>query len=67
CILFPGPIPPQVGNLASLKELYLWGNNLSGPIPGALGVLSNLVELGLSDNQLTGETNSKMRKITSSQ
>ena len=25
-----GPIPPELGNLATLKYLYLYGNQLSG-------------------------------------
>ena len=31
-IIFPlvGPIPPELGNLAALQELYLWANQLTG-------------------------------------
>ena len=28
-----GTIPPELGSLANLHELHLWGNQLSGPIP----------------------------------
>ena len=37
-----GPIPSELGNLASLQELYLIGDQLSGPIPSELGNLANL-------------------------
>ena len=49
-----GHIPPEIGNLANVEELYLGGNNLSGSIPAELGNLSNIIWLGLSHNELTG-------------
>ena len=49
-----GEIPPELGNLVKLEQLYLWGNELTGEVPSWLGVLSNLEVLFLSDNQLTG-------------
>ena len=49
-----GPIPPELGNLANLEELFLSGNQLSGAIPTELGSLSKLQGLFLSGNQLTG-------------
>ena len=48
-------IPTELGNLASLEVLSLWGNNLSGEIPGELGSLIDLRELNLSSNSLSGE------------
>ena len=48
-------IPTELGNLASLEVLSLWGNHLSGTIPGELGNLMNLRELNLSSNGLSGE------------
>ena len=50
-----GEIPPQLGNLLSLKSLYLDSNQLTDEIPSSLGNLVSLEELLLSNNQLTGE------------
>ena len=50
-----GQIPPELGNLSSLRTLYLSGNRLSGEIPPELGNLSSLRTLYLSDNRLSGE------------
>ena len=50
-----GEIPPELGNLANLTELYLGGNQLSGEIPPELGNLANLTDLSLGSNQLSGE------------
>ena len=49
-----GPLPPALGNLASLEGLSLRGNELTGPIPGELGGLANLERLSLARNGLTG-------------
>jgi Leucine-rich repeat (LRR) protein len=51
-----GNIPPEIGNLPYLEELYLGGdspdvqNRLTGTIPAALGDLTRLKELDLSYN-----------------
>ena len=37
-----GTLPPELGNLTKLKELFLDRNQLSGPIPPELGKLTNL-------------------------
>ena len=50
-----GEIPPKLGNLENLIELYLFLNQLSGEIPPELGNLENLIELHLNENQLSGE------------
>ena len=50
-------IPPQLGELSMLEELYLSDNDLVGSIPSQLGELTNLKELYLTDftgNSLTG-------------
>ena len=49
-----GPIPPELGNLASLTRLGLNRNALSGPIPPELGNLANLEDLRLFTNNLSG-------------
>ena len=49
-----GPIPPELGNLASLEWLSLVRNDLTGPIPPELGNLTSMRGLNLSDNDLTG-------------
>ncbi len=49
-----GPLPLEIGNLASLTWLALRGNQLTGPIPSELGNLANLTGLQLGHNQLTG-------------
>ena len=49
-----GEIPPELGNLANLKWLFLSGNDLSGEIPPELGNLANLESLGLTGNELSG-------------
>ena len=45
--LLTGEIPPELGNLANLEELYLGGNQLSGAIPPELGNLVNLEDADL--------------------
>ena len=50
-----GGIPPEMGDLASLEELWLGYNRLSGEIPGEMGNLANLDLLALQDNRFTGE------------
>ena len=49
-----GVLPPELGDLASLRRLSLLDNQLSGPIPGELGDLANLTVLSLQDNELSG-------------
>ena len=49
-----GRLPPELGNLSSLRELILANDRLAGPIPSELGNLSSLRELFLHNNQLAG-------------
>ena len=49
-----GPIPTELGELASLTWLRLHSNSLTGPIPTELGSLADLEELNLGNNDLTG-------------
>ena len=59
-----GEIPPELGNLASLTQLVLGGNQLTGEIPPELGNLANLEWLYLSDNQLSGEIPPELGNLT---
>ena len=45
-------LPPEIGQLQQLRELYLNGNQLTA-LPAAIGQLQQLRELWLGDNQLT--------------
>ena len=49
-----GAIPPELGNLAKLRTLWLHENELGGAIPPELGNLVNLETLWLHDNRLSG-------------
>ena len=49
-----GSIPPELGNLTSLRTLSLGDNQLSGSIPSELGYLTNLEFLRMQSNQLSG-------------
>ena len=49
-----GELPPELGNLSHLQELYLRENHLTGPIPAGLGSLSNLTHLDLNLNSISG-------------
>lgn len=49
-----GPIPPSLGSLSKLTQLYLSDNGLTGIIPSSLGQLEELSILDLSRNSLTG-------------
>ena len=49
-----GPIPPELGGLASLVTLELWGNAISGALPSELGELASLGWLSVGSNRLTG-------------
>ena len=50
-----GSIPPELSNLAALRELHLGGNDLTGSIPPELGNFTALESLRLGYNDLTGE------------
>ena len=50
-----GQIPPELGDLTNLTDLFLGFNNLTGQIPPELGDLTNLEWLDLGFNNLTGQ------------
>ncbi|WP_354636243.1 Calx-beta domain-containing protein [Planktothricoides raciborskii] len=62
-----GTIPPELGNLSSLQELYLYNNNLSGSIPPELGNLSSLKYLSLYNNNLSGSISPELGNLSSLQ
>ena len=49
-----GSIPTEIGNLTSLKGLFLKNNYLSGSIPTQIGSLTSLQFFYLYDNTLSG-------------
>ena len=59
-----GPLPAELGNLASLTHLDLRRNPLSGQIPPELGNLSNLTTLYLFGNELSGEIPPELANLT---
>ena len=62
-----GEIPAELGDLASLLELYLARNNLSGEIPAELGDLTSLQILYLNQNELTGTIPAALGDLTTLQ
>ncbi|KAL2525234.1 putative LRR receptor-like serine/threonine-protein kinase [Abeliophyllum distichum] len=50
--LFSGSLPPEIGSVKGMRELYLSRNQISGEIPSTIGQLQSLVNLTLSNNQL---------------
>ncbi|PHU19051.1 hypothetical protein BC332_10202 [Capsicum chinense] len=58
-----GRIPDEVGNLSSLLDLRLSGNNLVGSIPTSIGKLRDLQGLFLSNNKLKGSIGDKLCKL----
>nr|XP_012567454.1 probable leucine-rich repeat receptor-like serine/threonine-protein kinase At3g14840 [Cicer arietinum] len=59
-----GPIPKEIGNIATLKSLVLEFNQFSGNLPPELGSLSQLERLLLSSNNFTGVLPATFAKLT---
>jgi Leucine-rich repeat (LRR) protein len=59
-----GSIPPEIGNLTNLTELYLYNNQITGSIPSEIGNLTNLEVLSLYNNQITGSIPSEIGNLT---
>ncbi|MCP4109089.1 MAG: hypothetical protein GY749_26765, partial [Desulfobacteraceae bacterium] len=59
-----GTIPPEIGNLINLSDLFLTNNQLSGTIPPEIGNLVNLYNLSLSNNQLSGTIPPEIGNLT---
>ena len=60
-----GRLPAALGNLAKLKYLNLWGNQLTCPIPSQLGDLSKLEKLELYENNLSGGLHTILGNLSS--
>ena len=58
-----GRIPPELGYLTGLRELYISDNQLFGPIPPEIGGLDDLTQIDLTGNQLTGEIPPELAKL----
>ncbi len=62
-----GTIPVDLGQLANLQSLRLWGNHLTGEIPDELGQLTNLTALNLGGNELIGNIPSELGQLANLQ
>uniref|UniRef100_A0ACD5WJ11 Uncharacterized protein n=1 Tax=Avena sativa TaxID=4498 RepID=A0ACD5WJ11_AVESA len=60
-----GIIPPGIGNLTSLVELYIFNNSLRGAIPRSIGQLKHLAVLELSYLELDGSLPEEIGNMTS--
>ncbi len=60
-----GPIPTELGELASLTWLRLHSNSLTGPIPTELGSLADLESLNLGGNNLSGPIPTELGELAS--
>ncbi|MEO8607220.1 MAG: leucine-rich repeat domain-containing protein [Chloroflexota bacterium] len=63
-----GTIPPELGNLTELQELWLGANTYTGSgIPPELGSLSNLTTLNIFGSHLSGSIPTQLGNLTSLQ
>ena len=53
-----------MGQLTQLRELLLFGNQLTGPIPATLGQLQEVRHLDFHNNQLTGPIPPELGQLT---
>lgn len=60
-----GELPSEIGNLDSLRNLYLYGNHLNGVIPVTVGKLEYLEEWIANGNQLSGAIPSELGSLKS--
>ncbi|KAG2409670.1 LRR receptor-like serine/threonine-protein [Vigna angularis] len=61
-----GEIPPELGNMEALTELWLDGNLLTGPLPD-MSKLINLKIVHLENNKLSGRLSSYLGSLPSLQ
>ena len=60
-----GTVPPELGDLTGLQDLWLGTNQLTGTIPGEIANAQGMRSLLLNGNQLTGEIPPEFRAFTS--
>ncbi|CAH1413189.1 unnamed protein product [Lactuca virosa] len=59
-----GSIPPEIGNLTNLQQLYLgYYKGHTGGIPPKIGNLSSLIRLNAANCGLSGEVPPKIGKL----
>jgi Leucine-rich repeat (LRR) protein len=58
-----GPIPESIGEIETLRRIYLQNNQLSGVIPETFSKLNRLLHLYLNDNGLTGNLPGFLAKL----
>ncbi|KAI6698867.1 hypothetical protein NL676_018986 [Syzygium grande] len=58
-----GQVPPEIGSLTKLNDLFLYNNSLCGLIPTGIGSLENLVNLDLAMNSLSGRIPSTLGNL----
>ncbi|KAF8408688.1 hypothetical protein HHK36_004751 [Tetracentron sinense] len=52
---FSGSLPPELGNLVRLEQIYIDSFGVSGDIPSTFAKLQNMQILWASDNLFTGK------------
>ena len=62
-----GSLPPEMGKLTNLRELWLYGNLLGGSLPPELGRLANLRVMVIRQNQFSGPVPDELGRLTSLQ
>eukprot|EP00980_Cylindrotheca_fusiformis_P001178 scaffold322_cov88-Cylindrotheca_fusiformis.AAC.5 len=58
-----GTLPPEIGNLQSLREIGLVWCGMKGSIPSEIGNLQQLIKLELYDNKLSGTIPSEIGNL----
>ena len=58
-----GPLPPSLGEMTTLQEVYLYQNLFTGHIPPSLCELSHLSAIRLDSNRLTGAVHTCMHEM----
>jgi len=59
-----GVIPPEIGDLDSLKVLELWRNSLSDTLPPEISLLKKLTWLRIQNNQFIGSIPEEISELT---